>query len=399
MIRRQLPAYSPLSLGSLLHGALGIPSAGRSRGELEEHIADRFGAKRVVLTGSGTHALQIALASVPKAAGGSPLVALPAYSCFDLVTAALGATVRVVFYDVDPTSLTPDPESVEAALRAGPAALVAANAYGFPLDWHWLRRECDARGVLLVEDAAQGIGSTWAGREAGTFGDFSVLSFSRGKGWTGGGGGALVSRADQPDLVAALERSTKELGAVRPRPGSIEALVKSSAQWALGRPSVYGLPASIPGLGLGETVFKEPTPASPIPSFAAALALQTARAAAEEVEHRRRTARTMDGLLDSGGGVEVCRPLPGGESSFLRYPVLVGGPEERRDVLDRGARFGIGAGYPVALSRLPEARSASTNRGDSMPGAERLAASLVTLPTHRWVDGADLHDIVKLLGA
>ena len=53
----------------------------------------------------------------------------------------------------------------------------------------------ERHGLAVVEDAAQGLGATWRGRPLGSFGDVSVLSFGRGKGWTGGVGGALLAEA------------------------------------------------------------------------------------------------------------------------------------------------------------------------------------------------------------
>ena len=137
MIRRQLPAYSPLTARSLVGAALdAVASPGIARGRLAQSLASRFAADRVALTGSGTQALQLALARVPVSSDGSaPLVALPAYTCFDVATAAVAAQVRVVFYDVDPLFLTPDGDGCKLVFSEtlDNPAQAARNAAGWEL--------------------------------------------------------------------------------------------------------------------------------------------------------------------------------------------------------------------------------------------------------------------------
>jgi dTDP-4-amino-4,6-dideoxygalactose transaminase len=202
MIRHQLPVYSPLPLGALMR-ALG----GRFQGgddplaTLSELLAEERGAKRVILYGSGTQALQVALRVAVDSVGGE--VALPAYSCFDVATAAVGAQVRVRLYDLEPRTLGPDLASLEAALQAGARVVVAGPLYGIPLDWGPVQEIVRRYGAVLVEDAAQAHGCRNGVREAGMTGDLSVLSFGRGKGWTGGAGGALLVRDAALDVISA----------------------------------------------------------------------------------------------------------------------------------------------------------------------------------------------------
>ncbi len=108
-------------------------------------------------------------------------MALPAFTCYDIASAAVGAGVRVALYDVDPDTLGPDPASLERVLAAGAGAVVAGPLYGVPLEWDALRALADRHGALLIEDAAQGHGASWRGRPLGSLGDLSVLSFGRGK--------------------------------------------------------------------------------------------------------------------------------------------------------------------------------------------------------------------------
>ena len=106
-------------------------------------------------------------------------------------TAADGTGAPVLLYDIEPTTLAPEPMSLKTVLAARPRAVVAAPLYGIPVDAVRLRDACNSADVLLIEDVAQGFGTMLNKRPVGTFGSFAVLSFGRGKGVTGGGGGSL----------------------------------------------------------------------------------------------------------------------------------------------------------------------------------------------------------------
>ena len=395
MIRRQLPAYTPQSPALALATLAGAASSsGRSFTELQEYLGRRFGADQVLLTSSGTQALQVALELATGADREGRPVALPAFGCYDLITAAVGARTRIVFYDVDPTHLVPDPESLRAALQAGVCAVVATPLYGFPLDWTWLRQECDVAGVFLIEDSAQGLGSEWQGAEGGSFGDATVLSFGRGKGWSGAGGGALLLRHD--DLV-------HRVGAARlPQPPlgtSLGDFMASSALWLLGRPGLYWLPASLPFLHLGETTYKDPRPVAGPSPFAAASALRQADLAVEAVETRRRWAAAWTGLVESAdvaAAVKPCRVLEGGASGYLRFPVVATDRAVAETLLEAGRDAGVGPPYPMILPELEPAQPLAVRTGPT-PGAAELARRLLTLPTHSRVRPRDLRTIEGVL--
>lgn len=391
-MRRQLTVYSPLRSGAILAGAVAaVKDSTEERTALEAELRDRFRAERVILTGSGTEALQLALVHPAFVESRGGVVALPGYSCYDLVTAARGAGTKVRFYDLDPRTLTPDLDSLRAVLRDGVSVVVAGNLWGYPLNWTDLRSECAAAGVGLIEDAAQGLGTTSDGGPGGTLGDATVLSFGRGKGWTGGGGGALLLRRDAAE--SQLDLHVSEAPATR----SATRLAVTAAAWVLGRPALYRIPLSVPGFGLGETRYREPRPPSAIPGFSAALARRTASDAIEAIEGRRRTACTLLEILRTRTSVTACKPLGGPDSaSFLRLPAVVRRADATDSVLRRGAHLGVAATYPKALHQLPQARPLMPSERQPLPGSEELASALITLPTHRWVSDSDIAELSEL---
>jgi len=263
------------------------------------------------------------------------------------------------------------------------------------VDWDALRGVCGPEGVVLIEDSAQGLGSSIRGQVSGALGDMTVLSFGRGKGWTGGGGGALLIRDSARGTEAWALQSIPNSGFFSAsRAGTI-----TLVQWAFGRPWIYGLPAAVPWLGLGETAYKEPSEVKGISAFSAGLAAATEGPSLAEIAVRQRTAKTLTTRLSSVLHPEAGQfphPIPGGGSSFLRLPLLISEGADsfmaRKDV----KRLGVARGYHEALSRLPQLSAGSVPIPGGMPGAELLARNLVTLPTHSLVSCADLDRIVRL---
>src|SRR5438876_599818 len=127
-------------------------------------------------------------------------------------------------------------------------------------------------------------GARWWERPVGALGSLSVMSFGRGKGWTGSRGGALLSRGaespEAPPLTPAPPGSRDE----------VKALGTALAQWWLGGPAWYWLPASIPGLGLGETRYRAPADPAGMTRGAAAMIQESRPLATTEMFARRSNA-------------------------------------------------------------------------------------------------------------
>lgn len=374
-IRAQLPVRSPVRLGdlgkALTGGSAAFPDP---RPVLREELERRFGAGQVVLTASGTHALTLALRIASDRLGGRPPVLLPAWTCFDVAAAAVGAGVEVVFYDLDPITLAPDLDSLQKGLQEGGRIVVANPLYGFPLPWDQIRTLVAEVGGIVVEDAAQGAHGRWDSRWLGSFGDLSILSFGRGKGWTGAGGGALLLRGE----LAGVEVPALQAGA-----GRWSTLGRAAAMGVLGVPALYGVPRRLPFLGLGETHYHPPTPPADMGVAEAALIMASGAQAQVEANLRRSNAAHLEALLQGRPGIRIPRAVPGGDPGFLRFPVLL--PRESHPSERTAIRLGIGAGYPLPLPLLEPLRSQMRNPAGSFPGAEELASDLLTLPTHSGV--------------
>ena len=370
------PVLSKVSLGALVRAAAhGLSRQQWPAEELSREISRRLDAEVTLLTDSGTSALALSLRLTCEDGG---VVALPGYGCPDLVSAALQANVRVRLYDIRPQTLSPEPESVQAVIDRGVDAIVVVHLFGFPADCHGVLTRARAAGIPVIEDAAQGAGGTLAGRLLGAIAPLAVLSFGRGKGITGGSGGALLIRHEQ--WIPPPEDITPS-GSTYTAWGS---LARALAQHVLGRASLYWAPSSVPFLRLGETVFSDPSEPRSIGIGNASLAANALGRLEEEATRRAEVAGrllSINGLR--GPDRRPCEPVEGGEPGYLRLPVLFPGREP-------SPALGILRGYPVTLSEMPQITDVLMEGEDAGPGARLLSRSLLTFPTHHRVTPRDL---------
>ncbi len=385
------PVRSPLNPAALTAGVRSawLGGGADAREFVREALQRGYSPRALLLTDSGTSALTFALKAV-RARTQAP-VALPGYSCFDVATAAVGAGVDIVLYDLDPHTLSPDLESLRRCFEAGARSVVVAHLYGVPADLAAVQEQAAKFGAIVIEDAAQGSGCEWRGKPAGAHGGLGILSFGRGKGVTGGRGGALLINDESlVDVASAQWDSVGHSGLPR---GSAREVVLLLAQWMFGRPGLYGIPASMPFLGLGDTIYRPPGPIGELSAVAAGVLTETLSLVPAEVAIRRANARRLQGQVVARAQVV---PPAGWLSGWLRFPVLRSSDaagELPRELLAEG----VTRGYPSVLADLEPVRARARKEPVELRGARSLVERLVTLPTYLSVPNRPLQRLDSLV--
>ncbi len=153
-------------------------------------MEQRFNAQKVLLTTSGTTALDMAALLCNFKPGDE--VILPSFTFSSTATAFVLAGAKLVFVDIRPDTMNIDESKIEAAITERTRAIVPVHYAGVACEMDTIMDIASRHGLIVVEDAAQGIMSSYKGRPLGTIGDLGCYSFHETKNYSMGEGGALV---------------------------------------------------------------------------------------------------------------------------------------------------------------------------------------------------------------
>lgn len=179
--------------------------------EFEKQLAGYVGIKYCISCANGTDALQLALMAWNIGRGDAVFV--PDFTFFSSgeIVSAVGATP--IFVDVDADTLNIDTNSLEKMIRKtitegklSPKVIVAVDLFGQPAEYDRIREIANQYHLLVLEDAAQGLGGDIAGKKAGSFGDISTTSFFPAKplGCYGDGGAIFTDHEEWASILQSL---------------------------------------------------------------------------------------------------------------------------------------------------------------------------------------------------
>jgi len=182
-----------------------MSTVGENINEVERIAAEKAGVKYAVGLCNCTSALHICVKLAGEKLYGKPAIGHGAVEgkrvfCSDMT---FGATLNPVVYeggipvfiDTEASSWNMDPIALEKAFELFPEVklVVSAELYGFPGRMDIIKKICEKHGALLIEDAAEAMGATINGKQCGSFGDYSAISYNGNKIITGSSGGCLLT--------------------------------------------------------------------------------------------------------------------------------------------------------------------------------------------------------------
>lgn len=153
-------------------------------------LEERFNAQKVLLTTSGTTALDMAALMCDLQPGDE--VILPSFTFSSTATAFVLAGATLVFVDVRPDTMNIDETKIEAAITEKTKVIVPVHYAGVACEMDTIMDIAKRHHLMVVEDAAQGVMSTYKGKALGTIGDFGCFSFHETKNYSMGEGGAIL---------------------------------------------------------------------------------------------------------------------------------------------------------------------------------------------------------------
>lgn len=157
----------------------------RCRRNLEERLS-----RKVLLTTSCTSALEMAALLCDIKPGDE--VIMPAFTFVSTANAFAMRGAKIVFVDIRPDTMNMDEKLIEAAITSKTKAIVPVHYAGVACEMDTINAIAKTHGLMVVEDDAQGLMSTYKGKPLGTLGDYGCISFHETKNYSMGEGGALV---------------------------------------------------------------------------------------------------------------------------------------------------------------------------------------------------------------
>jgi dTDP-4-amino-4,6-dideoxygalactose transaminase len=318
----------------------------------EAELAKFCGARHAVTCASGTDALVLALRA--RGIGPGDAVICPSFTfCATAEVAALvGATP--VFVDVDAATFNIDASKIAGAIAAAkssglaPKAIIPVDLFGLAADHVAVAAAAKAEGLFILDDAAQGFGATFNNRRLGTFGHATATSFFPAKplGCYGDGGAVITD----DDAMADLLRSLRMHGQGGDRYDNIR-------------------------IGL----------ASRLDTIQAAILSEKLKIFPDEIEARDRIARRY---FEALGDIVIVPQVPAGATSvWAQYTIRVaGGRRDKLAVALKAEGIPTAIYYPIPLHRQQAYKDYPVGEG-GVSVSEQLAAEVISLPMHAYLDG------------
>lgn len=174
-----------------------ISSAGEYVSRLENEMAAYVGRKAGISVCNGTAALEDAVEAL-KLEKGSEVI-LPAFTIISCGNAIIKAGLKPVLVDADPDTWNMDVTKIEEKITDRTRAIMVVHLYGLPVDMDAVLDIAKRHNLYVIEDAAEAIGVKYRGKQCGSFGNVSAMSFFANKHVTTGEGGMVF--ADDDDII------------------------------------------------------------------------------------------------------------------------------------------------------------------------------------------------------
>jgi len=338
-------------------------SLGSRLEEFERAVAEYVGVAHAVAMNSGTSALHVLLLGLGIGTGDEVIVPSFAFVAVANVVRYLDAVP--VFVEIDPRTLTLDPEAVESVVTARTRAILAVHTFGCPAEMDALGEIARKHGLLVIEDACEAIGAEYKGRKAGALGVGGAFAFYPNKQITTGEGGVVVTRDAE---LAARARSLRNQGR------------RDTGNWFQHAEVGYSYRLPEMNCALGAEQLKRIEPI---------------------LARREEVARSYERRLRGNPDLELpVSEFPDRRISWFAYVVRLGGRFTRRDrdrLIEEMATRGIECGrYFAPIHLQPAYRGAVCRMGD-LSLTESIADRALALPFFNRITEEQIGEVCETL--
>lgn len=338
--------------------------------QFEREFAASMQAGHAVATSNCTTALHLALIVAGVEAGDEVIV--PSFSFIATANAPTYVGAIPVFIDVDPGTGCVTAAGVAAAITERTRAVIVVDQGGVPVDLDSIREVCDPLGIVVIEDAACGAGSTYKGRPVGAGAVLAAWSFHPRKLLTTGEGGMLTTSNGHWAARARQLREHAMSVSATDRQASLLAPAEEYLEIGFNY-RMTDLQAAVGIVQLGR-----------LP---------------EIVRRRREIAEGYTAALAGVAGLRPVRDPEWGTSNFQSYWVEVGEeyPLDRETLLLKLAEAGVSARRGIMSAHRQPAYAGSPSQRVPLPVSERLTGTTLILPLYHQLEAAEQATVIDAL--
>lgn len=325
---------------------------GKELSSFESEFAQFLGSRFAVGTASGTDAITIALKALEISEGDEVITSC--LTAYPTITGIERAGAIPVVVDVDERTGLISPVEIKRAITAKTRAIIPVHLWGFACNMPVIREIADDKGLKIVEDCAQGIGTRIAGKNAGGWSDCAAFSFypTKNLGAVGDAGG-IVTDDEAVMIRAAMIRNY----------GQVERDINS-----------------IPGMN------------SRLDEIQAAVLRVKLKRLPENIRQRREIAARYDGELES---LKYLAPLAGSVSGYHIYPVFTDKRDELRAFLQEN-----GVETMIHYPQLVHWQKSFYGRAEgNFDNAEKLVRQELSLPISPLLSKIEQNRIIELINS
>jgi perosamine synthetase len=369
---------------------------------LEETLAEFLDVPSVQLECSGTAALIIALTTLKRTSVRRSVI-IPAYTCPLVALAVLHCGLVPVLCDLAPGSFDFCADSLARLCDNDVLAVIATHLGGRVCDLARVTSIARRHGAFVIEDAAQSLGASLTGRQAGTIGDIGFFSLAAGKGLTLYEGGVLVAR--DAELRRALAATSAELAPYRLSwewRRSLQLIGYGLFYQPMMLRLAYGVPLRR-ALRKGRVIeaagddFSSAIPLHRVGSFRRNVGARAAIRLPAFLDALSMQAAIRRRLLQSIAGVTVIGDAEGTKGTWPFLMIVMPTVEARDLALKQLWTAGIGV-TRLFIHALPDYPYLQEQLGDNdVPNARDFAARMLTVSNSPWLLEPDFHRICSVL--
>jgi dTDP-4-amino-4,6-dideoxygalactose transaminase len=355
--------------------------------QLQDHLVEKYGGT-VTLTYKGREALELAVKHSGLPQGSA--VGINGFTCYVVYLAVKNAGYEPVFIDIADGQTNFSISELQAAHKSKPnlKAIIVQNTLGYPIGMTAILNYCRSQNLMLIEDLAHSIGAVYDNNyEAGTVGQFTMLSFSQDKPIDAVAGGAVIDRRSNTTHIGVNLPEINPLQRFKNRTYPFwTSLIRGTYSIGFGRWLHFGLKK----LNLLSTPMNDDlTGLHSISNAAAGLVAERFNNQSVMQAHRQQVGQIYENELPKT--IQLAQTV-GGQASYLRFPITVSNRSALVEFL-RSHRIYIGDTWYDAPIGPKKYLAQTTYQTGQCPHAEKLAETIVNLPTHQYVTPEVAKDI------